>query len=450
MKLLRVLCLTAFLSTPAYSEVEVLFHPFDPTLEKAALWISEAQSSIDLAMYNLDVTDASPVIRMLKSDAIQSKISSGELKVRMIFEGYKGKSHATKLALGLEELGIDLRFLKSGRKVHHKFAVLDYNTDQPRVISGSANWSLGSRSNYNENILFMDDEQSMASRFQSEFNLLWSASEEVGEELVGNVNLFVPEAGEDPSLQVTMNSDNFRFSGLRVTRKSYDEGYVLTRELVRAIDSAKEKLEIATTRFKLRPVYDAVLRAAARGIKVQLLVNMDQYDPYQDRKKWTLPECQDPYLESCSASMNFSHFLDKLEFDGHENVEVRIKFFNLDPTAYLSRQMHSKYLIVDDQTVWTGSFNWSYSGEYSHIENLVKIQGGTHVEAVAGFNRDFAQLWDLNRSQYQEFKGRMIDALKNDKKTDCKFEPMALTFTEIDILLRMGWWYDKELKDACE
>ncbi len=47
-------------------------------------------------------------------------------------------------------------------KVHHKFAVIDSALSTHRVITGSANWSLSSYHNYNENIVFFDQEPEVA------------------------------------------------------------------------------------------------------------------------------------------------------------------------------------------------------------------------------------------------------------------------------------------------
>ncbi len=56
----------------AQARVEVLFHPHDPTLEKIAEWISEAQGTVDIAMYNMETTQRLPVIQELTSPRTQA------------------------------------------------------------------------------------------------------------------------------------------------------------------------------------------------------------------------------------------------------------------------------------------------------------------------------------------------------------------------------------------
>lgn len=75
-----ILLFQLLLPLHADAKIEALFHPHDPTLEKIASWIEEAESRVDIAMYNMDTTDGSPVIQTLKSESIQARLQSGEHK----------------------------------------------------------------------------------------------------------------------------------------------------------------------------------------------------------------------------------------------------------------------------------------------------------------------------------------------------------------------------------
>src|SRR5690606_25676947 len=121
---------------------------------------------------------------------------------------------------------------------------------------------------------------------------------------------------------------------------------------------------------------------------------------------------ENPYVTRCSAGQNYSTFLAQENFAGHENIEVRFKFFDLDLKSYLSKQMHSKYIIVDDREVLSGSFNWSYSAEYFHFENLVAIDGTRFPKVLESFTKDFAQLFALNRSEFMDFVIRLEEAMR--------------------------------------
>lgn len=425
------------------AKVEALFHPYDNTMEKIAEIFMKADKTIDMALYNIDSKKRNPVIAALLSDKLQAKIKSGELVVRIIFEGYMTKEDNFKKMKILEELGVNAKYLGASQKMHHKFATIDSGSDNPILITGSANWSMMSQRNYNENILFIENKPGITNNFQREFELLWSQAKEYGnvhEEYYGLANLIQIDFILEPGLDVSFNTDNFYIKGDKF-RKSKDTTYVLTRKLVKAIDSAESKIEIATTRLKLRPVYDAILRAAARGVQIQIVVSMGEFEPKFLREKSQIRQfvkkgkkyvqCAGSFERKCSTSQNFAAYLSDLEYIGKKNVSVRVKHFDLRHEAYLLKQMHSKYMIVDDKDVLTGSFNWSYSAEYNHFENLIALDGDNYPQAVSSFNQDFYKLWSLERGNLYG----MMSALDRKENFTCSYEPMSLSFQEADALL---------------
>ena len=126
--------------------------------------------------------------------------------------------------------------------------------------------------------------------------------------------------------------------------------------------------------------------------------------------------------------------MEREDYEGKENVEVRYKYFDLRSEQYLREQMHSKYMIVDGKEVLTGSFNWSISSEYNHIENLVRLDNQDYPEALDEFEKDFDLIWNLNRSIYETTLNTINKDLKESGKTDCSIEAMTLTSSEIDRL----------------
>lgn len=420
----------------AQAKVSVLFHPYDDTFSAIVERLKTAEESIDLALYNLDATDRSSIIRYFKSQNFQKKLKQGDLKVRLIFEGYASKEENLEKMLELEKIGLDARALSSSKKMHHKFAIIDGHKADASVITGSANWSSSSRDNYNENIIFFDREGSIAQDFQEEFNFLWNLSKEVGTSQKHQEREF--EKAIDGIGKAYFNKQNFSVSRGRLSKKRGDIGYHLTKQIVRAIDSADEKIEIATTRLKLRPIYNAVLRAAKRGIEVKLVVTMGEYEWASKRKKLKEKTCSNEFESKCSSGVNYAALLSGQGFEGHENVEVRLKFFHLKTSAYLSKQMHSKYLIIDEQVVLSGSFNWSYSSEFSHIENIVEINQRESKEVLKEFNKDFDILWGQGREKLSHLHERISATKKAGEKMDCGFDPMSLSYEEIDSLLRRG------------
>ena len=53
-------------------------------------------------------------------------------------------------------------------------------------------------------------------------------------------------------------------------------------------------------------------------------------------------------------------------------------------------KMHHKFVILDQQTVLTGSYNWTLESEDENHENLIILQDPHPVEA---YSREFEALW---------------------------------------------------------
>jgi phosphatidylserine/phosphatidylglycerophosphate/cardiolipin synthase-like enzyme len=143
--------------------------------------------------------------------------------------------------------------------------------------------------------------------------------------------------------------------------------------------------------------------------------------------------------------------LDYLAFPGKENILVRVKFFSLNTRVTLAKQMHSKYLIVDGTRVSSGSFNWSTSAEYGHIENVVSLDGESFPDVIGQFTKNHAYAFNQGRTNFAPYVSRIEAAIKTGVKTDCSFAPMALTFQEIDYLLDSGQRAGgRAFKEACK
>ncbi|MFP5520094.1 MAG: phospholipase D-like domain-containing protein [Bdellovibrionia bacterium] len=387
------------LASLADAKVEVMFHPKDPTLEQIAEWIDQAQSTVDIAMYNMETSDSSPVIQKLRSASVQQRIHSQQLQVRLVFEGYGTPTENTQKMAALESLGIDVRYLGKSVKVHHKFAVIDTGLRQHRVITGSANWSLSSYRNYNENILFFSDEAEVTARYQQEFNRLWKNAHEFGSSLEFEESKQMTYV-DDENVEVYFNSPRF-------IDKDSLESSRLTSQVVRLIGGAQYSLKIATTRVRLVPALEALAAAAKRGVKVQIIISQDDYRDIGRRAK---------YLFS------------------HPNIQLRVKFYNLKPSEYLKYQMHHKFMIVDDSIILSGSFNWSESSENRHIENLVELKGALAQEVWPQFNQEFVELWGLGRRNVEHLESDLV----NMQQIQCAFSPMALNVSEIRCFLKLG------------
>lgn len=425
------------LNLQAHADIKTMFHPYDPTMKEIGEYIMNAESTVDMALYNIDTSRTNPVIAALSDSKVQERMKSGELTVRILFEGYDSKENNHKKMAQLEALGLNAKYLGVGRKMHHKFATIDTYSRKPVLITGSANWSMSSRHNYNENIIYLEDKPGITSSFQKQFNLLWSQAKEFGKaaEQAQQRSEVLPVSRLEEGFEVHFNTENFKVTSKGFRKDSSKKGFALTRQIVDLINNAEHKIEIATTRLKLRPIYEALKSAAARGVKIEAVLTMGEYSPSYFRKRKKVKDCEDIYAEKCSTSQNFSIFLEDEDYRGKENVSVRIKHFDIRKDLYLQKQMHSKYIIADNKTLITGSFNWSISSEYSHFENIVTVSGEHYPRVLEDFNHDFDRLWELNREAYEPFVETLEKKSQRAEPIKCGFEPMTLTFKEIDHML---------------
>jgi phosphatidylserine/phosphatidylglycerophosphate/cardiolipin synthase-like enzyme len=132
------------------------------------------------------------------------------------------------------------------------------------------------------------------------------------------------------------------------------------------LDASTESLDLAFYDLRLdgeaeRIVLDALKRAAARGVAVRIVFNVDHPGP--------IPVPPPP--ESSPADVAGL---------GLPNRAV----------AGVPDLMHHKYVIRDRSAVWTGSLNWT-NDSWTRQENVV-VRAGSPQLAYA-FGLDFDQLW---------------------------------------------------------
>lgn len=118
-----------------------------------------------------------------------------------------------------------------------------------------------------------------------------------------------------------------------------------TDAVVRELGKATSSVRIQAYSFTSEPIAKAILDAKARGVKVEAVL---------DRDNWT-----DKY----SAAT----------FLKNQGCDVRI-----DAKHQIA---HNKVIIIDDKTLITGSFNFTKSAENSNAENMLVIHDAPDLVA---------------------------------------------------------------------
>ena len=132
------------------------------------------------------------------------------------------------------------------------------------------------------------------------------------------------------------------------------------------IGEAKRSLDLAHYDFNLREdtaaiIGDAIRGAAARGVAVRFVYNIDHRNPIP------VPPPPEPDGELIASL----------------GVPAR-------PIAGVPDLMHHKYVVRDDDTVWTGSMNWT-DDSFSLQENVLATISS--AELARRYRADFEQLW---------------------------------------------------------
>ena len=136
-----------------------------------------------------------------------------------------------------------------------------------------------------------------------------------------------------------------------------------TRKLVSLIDSARKSVEVQAYSFTSRPLIRALITARRRGVAVTIILDRS----HVERKNYRTRHWQ----RKISAALQ--------------------AFYSAGIPTYIDDRYliaHNKIMLIDGQTITTGSFNFSYAAAHFNAENMLVIQG---VPALfARYQKNFA------------------------------------------------------------
>lgn len=410
---------------------------------RIAQLIGTAQHTIDIAMYSF--SDAG--IRA----ALDAAVDRG-VHVRFIFDTASedrklaGSALQSSKSGQLENIGVDVRWVN--KIMHHKFMLIDgardeaSNAETATLVTGSGNWSGGAATVYDENTLFLGGHRELNLQFQREFDLLWEHSRE----LAANPALVTEHAtlaitddivGDDAGEEVFYTSANFKIQGndTFVTEGRNE----IADQLVAAIEGATESIHIASGHLRSRPVAEALMAKAASAPEVDIRVYLDGQEfisqSTHDAQVDDLAECLDNAGTSASKirDCNDSGFLFGL-IVGQSGIDVRYKYYSYRWDASYAVQMHHKYMIVDGDELWTGSYNLSDNAEHATFENMLHFSGSEFADLVASYESNFESMWETGRAE--DLLGDLREQISTlpTASIPLLFAPMALTWDEVTAL----------------
>lgn len=128
--------------------------------------------------------------------------------------------------------------------------------------------------------------------------------------------------------------------------------------IIQYIDASTSEIVIAVAWFTHRDLFQAVLSALERNVRVSVILIED--------------------IINCGPNgLDFSYFIKK---------GGSVKFMGTRKLL-----MHNKYCLFDNSTLITGSYNWTYSAELRNAENIIAT---TDSNVCSAFHEQFDKLWN--------------------------------------------------------
>jgi phosphatidylserine/phosphatidylglycerophosphate/cardiolipin synthase-like enzyme len=349
--------------------VELGFPQLPTTQEVWLHMIQGAKQSIDWACFYVASARNQPLDPIL--EALRQAAARG-VRVRMIFDKQMGKLDPQAIAFLQQLPGAAVRLvdfnLLAGGSHHAKFLVVD----RREVFVGSQNFDWRSLLHIHElgvRISHPHIAGQLAFLFEMDFSLAQDRHDTL------EANPPVMPRGPLPDVEVGVSPPQLTPDGIR-------PGLPVLLDVIRG---AKQTLVIQLLRYsahvgveKWDSLEAALIQAAGRGVKVQLLVS-----------NWSTgtPEIDD--LKALSRV---------------PGLDVRIVTIPEVPGTFIpyARVIHSKYAVADGQVLWLGSTNWE-RGMFLANRNvdvvLKRPALAAQVQTLFGrlFSSTYAEPLDLTR-----------------------------------------------------
>ena len=233
----------------------------------------------------------------------------------------------------LKETGIEVLGDRKEGLMHHKFVIID----RTEVWTGSLNFTTGGGYLDNNNLIRLRSSK-LAEDYTREF-----------EQMFVNDHFGSDKTPGTPNPTVTVNGSQIE------VYFSPEDGAL--EHILNAVNSAQESITFMAYSFTTDALAEALIERAKAGVSVRGVFDKDQY-----------------------------HSNAGTEFDTLHNAGVDVW---LDGN---SRLMHHKVIIIDEQVVITGSYNFSNNAEHTNDENTLIIH---NQDIAAQYMIEFQQTYDL-------------------------------------------------------
>lgn len=160
------------------------------------------------------------------------------------------------------------------------------------------------------------------------------------------------------------------FNGVKLPSVAFRPNVSVEAEIVKAIEASRESLKVSLYEFNSRSILKALQAARKRGVKVQVLLDYRAVFPHNEPGQ----EYRRRRSEQIWALVR-------------DGFDLRVS-----RTATEYGINHNKFLVADGKLAEFGSYNWSYTSEMNHYENVVFTDDKARVAALEGY---WQYMWDM-------------------------------------------------------
>ncbi len=385
--------------------VEQQFSPSGDIKSGILAALAKTTKSVDVAIYSLGDKQVITALQDLGKKGILIRLilnqPTGKCKIRNA-----GEPKANNFCDQLEDAGIDVRYVTP--VMHHKIGIVDGGQsgsfDTAQLMTGSANWSHTAFAVYDEDWLRYEGDSDLVRDFQRDFNYLWDhAKDYPGVTVAASSQAFQDGNGA----KAFFTSNNSTKNQSKGSFKWDSTKNTVSSKVVAEFDQAVTSIKVGHAHFRTPAIYEAVSRAHDRGVKVQIVLDQQEFRPGS---------------EFANDKLFFEEALAK------RNVDVRYKVYSVKWSHTTAKQLHSKFSIVDDKTLLTGSYNWSENAENNTFENMVIVRDPAIVKKYID------QFEVILNYRAGEYAGLITRLDQGAVASDCHMAPMTMTINEFK-----GW-----------
>jgi phosphatidylserine/phosphatidylglycerophosphate/cardiolipin synthase-like enzyme len=195
----------------------------------------------------------------------------------------------------------------------------------------------------------------------------------------------------------------------------------IVQKVVSIIDGATTSVDISQFTFSVSEIADAVERANDRGVKVRLAIDSAQNVPDSRAKQ--------------------------LEQKG-----VQVHYVSGKPAGDATGLLHAKFVIVDGNTLLTGSNNFSSTGTTINEENSVLLRNGADNPLLRGMACHFEAIWNSNYDAAGACSNAVVAFSPSSAPIKLIKNQLRAAKTSIDVIMHHFTFTDllKELRNAAQ